>query len=81
MPETKALLILTWSRYLIKYPVFASLSVVILRARGQGFLPSEANVNRAASSLNRKRRSSGDLSRVSHRYDVHFFLGFSWMMA
>lgn len=39
--------------------------------------PSEASVIRTASSLNKNRRSSGDLSNVSHRYDFHVVFGFS----
>lgn len=39
--------------------------------------PSDANVSTTASSLNRKRRSSGDLSKVSQRYERHVLFGFS----
>lgn len=62
MPETKALLMLTWSRYLMKYP-------------------SEANERSTASSLNRNRLSSGDLSKVSHRYEVHRLFTFVWTIS
>lgn len=41
--------------------------------------PRDAKVIKATSSLNRNRRSSGDLSNVSQRYDFQLLFGSSWM--
>lgn len=40
--------------------------------------PSEAKVRITASSLNRKCRSAGDLSNVSHKYERHVLFGVLW---
>jgi hypothetical protein len=64
IPLTKALLMLFWSRYLMKYPVqmyqYPSFEYGLFC-----YSPKLAKVNTAESNLNKKCLSSGDLSSES----------------
>jgi hypothetical protein len=78
-PRHKCIINIRLIEILDEIPCFLTPQRSLIYSQGSD-LPNEAKVKTAASSLNKKRRSWGDLSSVSQIYEVHFFSGFSLMM-